>query len=101
VSPFCDLQGFLRGGKLSGPRDDRDGTRRELQVYEEAAGPVVNSRLCETPGCNQTIEPRPATHGKRFDERIELSTGRVPTVVWDCTCGYRRFEVAREPVAAD
>lgn len=41
--------------------------------------------------CGELVEPRFA----RFDEQLEMSGGKVPTVVWDCPrreCGEKRAE---------
>jgi hypothetical protein len=49
------------------------------------------ARACETPKnvCGRApVQPRLATKDK---EKIFLSGGHVPTVVWSCECGWKRM----------
>lgn len=38
------------------------------------------------------LQPRAAS--KR--DQLELSTGRAPTTMWSCACGWTRAELAKE-----
>jgi hypothetical protein len=55
---------------------------------------------CPTPSCDFGQIRPVAAEGW---DRIELSTGPVPTVVWRCSCGYSRKEImhGRREVVAD
>lgn len=55
-------------------------------------------RKCETRLCDH-----PSVEGLLFSsadkESLEFSFGRLPTVIWECTCGWKRYELYRvEPL---
>jgi hypothetical protein len=66
-------------------------------VEAELAAIALHGYAARRCTCGVHVEPRFAARA----EQIELSNGRVPTVVWDCPgCGEKRAEKHEERHAA-